>query len=420
MNSKNVSFLLKRSLRLIVRPLTNYNRFLSLKSHENGKNKRIEGLCIDDYGNQSTMSFTKSEAVKELELLPRDLVYLNTNRSISPSFIVRKDCFLISMGKTVATVKKDKMFLFRNVESIFLVPKLVSIIIQETEESFESKVLDILLNTITKYYDNKLSLISPLVQNVLDNITQQKVNESLKRLLEMQNKVNEFSNEVEHCRDVIFEVLKDDDDLDLLVLSNLNAKSEKDEESHEEIEIILENYMSRLVNIVQDVHALSQRIENTKSVIELQLDSYRNKVLYANLMISTVALSLSLSTAITGIFGMNLVNGFENHPSMFTYVCVSTVGLVSVLGLYFWNLYIKDAPTKILTKGRIDSTIFNNLDNIEDILLIAIPTKTLTKEDFRKIYEAKTKQQISNGDLELIYSSFSLQEKTKEKPILKK
>lgn len=307
---------------------------------------------------------------------------------------------------------------------------------EELAEPFECRALEGILNHICTHYYKKSSLLTPLVGNMLHELGQLRINQFkndvLHRVLMMKNTMSEFEIETTLNRNCIYEVLQNDTDMEMMMLTrNVELKDlqsvETDEDiesdqnpstvsihefqGHQEIELILENYVSQFVDISQEAYSLRKRIEATQGIIELQLDSHRNEMLKMNLMISMSALSLAFSTAVTGIFGMNLVNHLESHPTMFFYV----VGLTTlvVVGTFFsLNEMSSSKVPQLLKNNNPQSTIFNHLDEVQFILGFAKAEKSFSKMKFKQALESRAGVQIKDDELDVVYRTFNLEKPT--------
>jgi magnesium transporter len=108
----------------------------------------------------------------------------------------------------------------------------------------------------------------------------------------------------------------------------------------QDVEVLLEAYLQEIHNILSKVKLLEQAIEHAEELVEIKLDSKRNRLLTANLVLSLVSTSLSLAMVVTGIFGMNLKSGLEDVDHLFTVTAVSS-GIGSILLFafgYWWHI----------------------------------------------------------------------------------
>jgi magnesium transporter len=88
-------------------------------------------------------------------------------------------------------------------------------------------------------------------------------------------------------------------------------------EQHSEIEILLENYARRLDELRNGVSELQGFISATEAYLKIRYDGQRNKIMRQTLLLSMATFSVGAGTAVSSVFGMNLLSGFEHHPQLF-------------------------------------------------------------------------------------------------------
>ncbi len=149
------------------------------------------------------------------------------------------------------------------------------------------------------------------------------------------NTMNEFESQVDSFRRCLMELLDNEEDMRLLYLTKLyedpSLLNDLWSFDSEEAEVMIENYLQDIFSTRTKVNLLQHRIHNTESLVMLKLDSVRNYLLGADLIFSLMALSMSLGTFITGIFGMNLNSGLEDSTGWFTYTIVITTILAFII-----------------------------------------------------------------------------------------
>lgn len=117
---------------------------------------------------------------------------------------------------------------------------------------------------------------------------------------------------------------------------------------HEEIEILLENYLRQIEQIEGNIKELRETITVTEEYVNLQLDSVRNRMMRHTLVLSVGTMSTSIGGLITGAFGMNLATGLEAHPHAFAtmsaLVALSAFGVFLALRRMFGIRYLAPLP----------------------------------------------------------------------------
>jgi len=82
-----------------------------------------------------------------------------------------------------------------------------------------------------------------------------------------------------------------------------------------------------------EIKEVQHAIKNTGETVEIQLDLLRNRILRFELILNMVSCVVAMGALVTGVFGMNLLSGWEMHPSLFYKVTtLMGVAMVAVLG----------------------------------------------------------------------------------------
>lgn len=145
-------------------------------------------------------------------------------------------------------------------------------------------------------------------------------------------------------------VLDEEEDLALMNVSRLITHPERfiqpvppevlNEES-DEPELILEAYLQQGLSATNQLDLLEGQVRTAEELIDMKLDSVRNRLLYINTLVSLLSLCVSIGSFIGSIFGMNLINHLEDDPDAFKKVVAGTVvgsfGAVLVLLFAFWR-----------------------------------------------------------------------------------
>lgn len=85
-------------------------------------------------------------------------------------------------------------------------------------------------------------------------------------------------------------------------------------------------------NLESKIEFLRSQIFSVEELVLLRLDTSRNQLLIADIILSLSGFVLGCGNLIGAIFGMNLVNHLENNPNTFVIVIVITILLM--LGVF--------------------------------------------------------------------------------------
>ncbi|EMP35189.1 Magnesium transporter MRS2 like protein [Chelonia mydas] len=134
----------------------------------------------------------------------------------------------------------------------------------------------------------------------------------------------------------------------------------------EEMELLLENYYRQAEDLANEARELRVLIDDSESIIFINLDSHRNVMMRLNLQLTMGTFSLSLFGLIGVAFGMNLESSFEEDNRAFWLVTgIMFLGsgliwrrLLSFLGRHLEPSLPPQVPTLLKktnpTAGRIE------------------------------------------------------------------
>ena len=111
------------------------------------------------------------------------------------------------------------------------------------------------------------------------------------------------------------------------------------------VELTLEAYESRLLNLEDDCDKLEGKIAQTRQTIELSLANESNRIRRLELHIANAALCVGTMACVYGLFGTNVPNGFEEHAGAFAALAGGSImagaltsgamaSMISVAGLW--------------------------------------------------------------------------------------
>jgi hypothetical protein len=231
----------------------------------------------------------------------------------------------------------------------------------------------------------------------------------------MKDTLHNFEIETTLLRDVLKELIHNEDDMLGMLLTDKQALGEQQvpRETHAKVELLLETYCSQMVDVAQEAYYLRKRVEGTQSIIELKLDTHRNYMLNVNIQLAMASVAIATATSITGLFGANLTTGLEHSPYAF-----AALGLVS--GSAGAIVFIKarkmvESAETLRGRGgapRIDS-IFMHLDEIQSILTVARSrlshgSQPMTRLELKATLTKIAGVNISDEDLDILFQTFDL------------
>lgn len=93
--------------------------------------------------------------------------------------------------------------------------------------------------------------------------------------------------------------------------SDDDGDDEDEEEETAEVEMLLEAYFMHVDNTYNRVQTLHEYIQDTEDLVNLKLDQDRNQLFGINLILTAFSAAISIMTAVSGFFGVNLDSGLQ-------------------------------------------------------------------------------------------------------------
>ncbi|XP_056377285.1 magnesium transporter MRS2 homolog, mitochondrial isoform X2 [Hyla sarda] len=144
-------------------------------------------------------------------------------------------------------------------------------------------------------------------------------------LLQNGKTLSELETDIKVYKEAILEILDEDELIEELCLTKLSEPQAIEESTSridhtEEMELLLENYYRQAEDLANVARELRVLIDDSESVIFINLDSHRNVMMRLNLQLTMGTFSFSLFGLIGVAFGMNLESTFEEDPQVFWFV----------------------------------------------------------------------------------------------------
>ncbi|KAJ6015262.1 hypothetical protein N7540_009853 [Penicillium herquei] len=311
---------------------------------------RIRCTEFDNNGNVTLVNgeFRKLELIAKYGLLPRDLRKIDS--STLPHILVRPSAILINLLHLRVLIKADRVLVFdaygstdSYMQSLFIydlegkLRQKVSQVAQAGQAlPYEFRALEAVLISVTAGLEEEFNGVRDPVVRVLRALEEDIDRDKLRHLLIYSKKLGTFEQKARLVRDAIDDLLEADDDLAAMYLTERSTGKEREEDDHQEVEMLLESYHKVCDEIVQASGNLVTNIRNTEEVVKAILDANRNSLMLLDLKFSIGTLALAAGTLFSALYGMNLKNFIEESDFGFggvSVICFALTGVVSVYGL---------------------------------------------------------------------------------------
>ncbi|XP_044063874.1 magnesium transporter MRS2 homolog, mitochondrial [Siniperca chuatsi] len=282
-------------------------------------------MKFDQEGNVTSFEKKKTELCQELSLQARDLRFQH-----STSLTARNNCIIIRMESLKAIVTPQSLLVldFRGLGLerwlvLDLAPQLAS---QTHSLPFEFRALEAILQHKVNTLQAQLNDVEPVILDTLESLVDPKIlsadRSKLHILLQNSKSLSELETDIKVFKDSLLKILDEEEIMEELCLTKWTDPRVFEESSlgidhAEEMELLLENYYMQAEELGNKTRELKVLIDDSESVIFINLDSHRNVMMRLNLQLTMGSFSLSLFGLIGVAFGMNLTSSFEEDPRVF-------------------------------------------------------------------------------------------------------
>lgn len=212
-------------------------------------------------------------------LLPRDLRKIDS--STLPHILIRPSAILINLLHLRVLIKADRVLVFdaygstdSYMQSLFIYDLEGKLRQRPTQGAsqpnqflpYEFRALEAVLISVTSGLEEEFNGVRDPVVRVLRALEEDIDRDKLRHLLIYSKKLGTFEQKARLVRDAIDDLLEADDDLAAMYLSERSTGKEREEDDHQEVEMLLESYHKVCDEIVQASGNLVTNIRNTEEV----------------------------------------------------------------------------------------------------------------------------------------------------------
>ena len=302
----------------------------------------LAALEILPNGAVSARHVQKADVAAELSLNLRDLRVVDpTFRNESPVILARPTAMVIHLLHVRILVTASRVLLFdpHHPAVAALTPRLRARLIDAAHPlPFEMRALEAVLVDVCCGIRAEVARLKPKVQAALDVMSKdgefggRGVTEGLDQLLPLEMGLNELTGSVGMVRTALNEVLMSDEDMSDMYLSWKSATGEeRGVDEHDEIEMMVEGYLKQVDAVAYELGRLLRAVKTTENVTQIRLDASRNRILRLEVFLNLGAVSVASAACFAGLFGMNLLSGWEEDPYAFWMVSVMSVGVAAIV-----------------------------------------------------------------------------------------
>lgn len=191
---------------------------------------------------------------------------------------------------------------------------------------FEFRALEAILQQKVNTLQARLSAVEPVILDALESLVDPKIlsadRSKLHVLLQSSKSLSELETDIKVLKDALEKILDEDELIEEFCLTKWTdprvfEESSLDLDHAEEMELLLDNYYMQTEELGNKAGELKRLIDDSESVISINLDSHRNVMMRLGLQLTMGSFSLTLFSLIGVAFGMNLESSLEEDPRVF-------------------------------------------------------------------------------------------------------
>jgi len=281
-------------------------------------------------------------------LQSRDLRQIHPTTKPRPVILVRRHVIIVSLAHLRAVIFADHMLLFNpNDQSVRQSARSIEerlIAAQSDEEQeipFELHALESVLIEVCVALERDLACIEPSLTRLLNELTHKISGRKLEEMLYLKQMLSNFSSRVDGVRDALQDLLSEDEDMARMYLTEMrkHPDTERPTKAHTQVEELLESYLRVLDYLAGRARLLGATIDDTEGLVDLQLDSMRNRLLRISVLMTVLTCVFSGAGVVNRFFSMNLqLPIYGTNASWFIgFVAITAFTVpLTILCMFWW------------------------------------------------------------------------------------
>eukprot|EP00536_Pseudo-nitzschia_multiseries_P007428 jgi/Psemu1/287114/fgenesh1_pg.175_\ len=402
-------------------------------------------------GKVETIHMDQSAIMRQTTLSPRDLVSLRLTSKKErreawvgntlveqmrhpPTITAREKLILLSVGPVRAVAEPKAVYIFDvHSKAAKLFADDLSKLYQHRSERIESNVqlhqeepaelvfLEAVLMDTLDSFTGRICIFEPIVNDLLLRISDLEDfanSNTIHQMAPLKEQLQSFEIFVTQAYECVTELLNDDEAmLQLLLTEKEEARQSNttvDFQRHQHVEHILGIYARRFNSVIQEANYLLGRIESQQQYVELELDLYRNRLIRMNLDLAILATATGITTAFSGFFGMNMVNGYEESHTAFLVVSAASAVTAVTVATFFRRMVsrnvIQQRAEQRMGEIRTMSNALSDMSALDYTVKKMIRGERMDKDEFKEqLTTARHSKKCTDNEIELLFNVLNTQ-----------
>jgi magnesium transporter len=167
---------------------------------------------------------------------------------------------------------------------------------------------------------------------------------------------------------------------------------------------------------MQETKYLLGRIKNKQDFVELEIDLYRNRMIRMNIDLTILATATGVTTALSGTFGMNMVNGFEESHTAFLVVSAASALTALSVAYYFRRMVsgrvIQQRAEQRINEIRTMSNALSDMTALDYTVKKMMRGTSMGREEFKQqlLMARQCKKRCSDKEIDLLFNVLNTDE----------
>jgi len=265
-------------------------------------------------------------------------------------------------------------------------------------------------------FSSRIRIFEPIVNDLLLRISKDKEFSDanlVHQMAPLKEQLKSFEMFVGQTHDCLMQLLNDDEGmLQLLLTEQEEARkrnSSVDFERHQHVEHILGIYARRVSSIIQETKYLLERIESEQDFIELEMNLYRNRLIRLNIDLAIFATAISVTTAISGAFGMNLIHGLEESSTAFATAISTSTAIALSVAYYFRRMVsghvIQQRAEQRICEIQTMSNALSDMTALDYTVKKMMRGEIMGREEFKQQLDTARQSKIcTDKEIDLLFN----------------
>jgi len=278
------------------------------------------------------------------------------------------------------------------------------------EEPFELRAVDALMAMSIERLYHSTGQLGILVDVVLRDLEDDPDQEGLRKIIPLKQRVESLRQQARAMDALVTKVLDDDEEMAAMNLTWVRHHRGQIPPLglHVEVEAVLESARREVQTIRRELAEINERIDDNREVVNISLDSQRNRLLRTNLEISIAALALAAMNLPAAALGMNVPTGLEESSSAFGAVLMgmsfAATSIYAFITLY--RVGFLDSHAQKIKEHRALVRVLGSMDEVERVFYSIASKEGVSPREFREALNAATGKRFTEEDMALISRAY--------------